>query len=117
MTRKFTKTRISPEYDGLVLYAKDAMDGLDIANKLMDKEHRRVYEEELAAFKGFASTPGCLAFRSDGKILAVGCEDGVIKLWDMETLFNTNEAQSPVPLATHNCDCRLICMTLAKSLK
>ena len=40
LTRKFTKTRIGPEYDGLVLYAKDAMDGLDIANKLMDPEHR-----------------------------------------------------------------------------
>ncbi len=46
LTRKFTKTRISPEYDGLVLYAKDAMDGLDIANKLMDPKHRRTYEEE-----------------------------------------------------------------------
>lgn len=51
LTRKFTKNRIGPEYDGLVLYAKDAMDGLDIANKLMDPEHRRVYEEEMAAFK------------------------------------------------------------------
>lgn len=51
LTRKFTKTRISPEYDGLVLYAKDAMDGLDIANKLMDPEHRKRLEEELAAFK------------------------------------------------------------------
>ncbi|MFB9330450.1 methionine synthase [Paenibacillus aurantiacus] len=51
LTRKFTKTRISPEYDGLVLYAKDAMDGLDIANKLVDPEHRKVYEIELAELK------------------------------------------------------------------
>ncbi|XEC92586.1 methionine synthase [Paenibacillus tarimensis] len=51
LTRKFTKNRIGPEYDGLVLYAKDAMDGLDIANKLMDKNHRQKLEEELAAFK------------------------------------------------------------------
>ncbi|MCR2802887.1 methionine synthase [Paenibacillus sp. SCIV0701] len=51
LTRKFTKTRIGPEYDGLVLYAKDAMDGLDIANKLMDPEHRKRLEEELAAYK------------------------------------------------------------------
>ncbi|MBL0387400.1 methionine synthase [Tumebacillus sp. ITR2] len=34
LTRKFTYTRIQAEYDGLVLYAKDAMDGLDLANKL-----------------------------------------------------------------------------------
>lgn len=51
LTRKFTKTRIGPEYDGLVLYAKDAMDGLDIANKLMDPDHRHRLEEELAAYK------------------------------------------------------------------
>lgn len=51
LTRKFTKTRIGPEYDGLVLYAKDAMDGLDIANKLMDPVHRLRLEEEMAAFK------------------------------------------------------------------
>lgn len=51
LTRKFTKTRIGPEYDGLVLYAKDAMDGLDIANKLMDPDHRLRLEEEMAAFK------------------------------------------------------------------
>ncbi|CAH1195015.1 Methionine synthase [Paenibacillus plantiphilus] len=55
LTRKFTKNRISPEYDGLVLYAKDAMDGLDIANKLMNPEFRHQYEEELAAFKAAGS--------------------------------------------------------------
>ncbi|TJY44590.1 methionine synthase [Cohnella pontilimi] len=46
LTRKFTKTRIAPEYDGVVLYAKDAMDGLDLANKLADPEHRNVIETE-----------------------------------------------------------------------
>lgn len=51
LTRKFTKTRISPEYDGLVLYAKDAMDGLDIANKLMDPNHRARMLEELQVLK------------------------------------------------------------------
>ncbi|MFD0711661.1 methionine synthase [Paenibacillus sp. GCM10027626] len=51
LTRKFTKTRIGPEYDGLVLYAKDAMEGLDIVNKLMVPEHRQAFEEEWANFK------------------------------------------------------------------
>lgn len=41
LTRKFTYTRIQPEYDGLVLYAKDAMDGLDIANKLTQPTERQ----------------------------------------------------------------------------
>lgn len=50
LTRKFTKNRIAPEYDGIVLYAKDAMDGLDIANKLNDPGHRaRIIEEHWAA--------------------------------------------------------------------
>ncbi|RKP56926.1 methionine synthase [Cohnella endophytica] len=50
LTRKFTKNRIAPEYDGVVLYAKDAMDGLDIANKLSDPGHRaRIIEDHWAA--------------------------------------------------------------------
>ncbi|MCR8842820.1 methionine synthase [Paenibacillus sp. SC116] len=51
LTRKFTKNRISPEYDGLVLYAKDAMDGLDLANKLMNTNERSILVEELRAHK------------------------------------------------------------------
>jgi 5-methyltetrahydrofolate--homocysteine methyltransferase len=47
LTRKFTKTRIRPEYDGMVLYAKDAMDGLDIANRLMNPVERTKMEEEI----------------------------------------------------------------------
>ncbi|QWU14034.1 methionine synthase (B12-dependent) [Paenibacillus sophorae] len=47
LTRKFTKTRIRPEYDGLVLYAKDAMDGLDLANKLMNPQERAKMAEEM----------------------------------------------------------------------
>lgn len=47
LTRKFTKTRIRPEYDGLVLYAKDAMDGLDLANRLMNPLERVKLEEEV----------------------------------------------------------------------
>lgn len=47
LTRKFTKTRIQPEYEGIVLYAKDAMDGLDIANRLSDPEQRKRLIQEL----------------------------------------------------------------------
>lgn len=47
LTRKFTKTRILPEYEGLVLYAKDAMDGLDIANRLSDPEQRKKIVDEI----------------------------------------------------------------------
>ena len=38
LSRKFTDTKIAKEYDGLVLYAKDAMVGLSLANQLQDPE-------------------------------------------------------------------------------
>ncbi|TCZ81043.1 methionine synthase [Paenibacillus albiflavus] len=47
LTRKFTKNRIQPEYEGLVLYAKDAMNGLEIANQLSDPEERARLVQEL----------------------------------------------------------------------
>ncbi|GGH22791.1 methionine synthase [Paenibacillus segetis] len=51
LTRKFTKTRIRPEYNGMVVYAKDAMDGLDLANKLMDPNSREQMRLEMEAEK------------------------------------------------------------------
>lgn len=47
LTRKFTKNRIQPEYEGLVLYAKDAMNGLEIANQISDPEQRARLVQEL----------------------------------------------------------------------
>ncbi|MGP3608028.1 methionine synthase [Anoxybacteroides rupiense] len=38
LSRKFTENKIAPEYDGIVLYAKDAMDGLSLANRLQQNE-------------------------------------------------------------------------------
>lgn len=46
LTRKFAQTRIAPAYDGLVLYAKDAMEGLELANRLSHPEEReRLWKE------------------------------------------------------------------------
>ncbi|MGV2939081.1 methionine synthase [Mesobacillus sp. LC4] len=36
LSRKFTDAKIAKEYDGLVIYAKDAMNGLSIANQLRE---------------------------------------------------------------------------------
>ncbi|SDH08365.1 methionine synthase (B12-dependent) [Alteribacillus persepolensis] len=47
LTRRFTEEKISAEYDGMVLYAKDAMNGLDIANKLAVPEERTKLQQEL----------------------------------------------------------------------
>jgi len=63
LTRKFTATRIAPEYGGLTLYAKDAMDGLDLANRLFAAPTRealtqRVKREQAALAAGAAEAPG-----------------------------------------------------------
>ena len=49
LTRKFTATRIAPEYAGVTLYAKDAMDGLDLANRLFGATTREALIERLRA--------------------------------------------------------------------
>lgn len=40
LTRKFTSNRIAPEYRGIVLYAKDAMEGLELVNRLQNPQER-----------------------------------------------------------------------------
>ncbi|WP_078578119.1 methionine synthase [Salipaludibacillus agaradhaerens] len=41
LTRRFTENKISKQYEGLVLYAKDAMTGLELANKLARPEDKK----------------------------------------------------------------------------
>ncbi|HEX7056454.1 MAG TPA: methionine synthase [Bacilli bacterium] len=66
LTSKFTRTRIAPEYDGVVLYAKDAMSGLDLANKLSDPEQR---EQLIAETRGRIASDVAKAARREGKEL------------------------------------------------
>ncbi|MFC4077570.1 methionine synthase [Salinithrix halophila] len=47
LTRKFTTNRIATQYDGPVLYAKDAMNGLELANRLRDADKRQQLIDEL----------------------------------------------------------------------
>jgi 5-methyltetrahydrofolate--homocysteine methyltransferase len=49
LTRKFAATRIAPEYGGSTVYAKDAMDGLDLANQLFSPLTREALLERLRA--------------------------------------------------------------------
>ncbi|NDI35620.1 methionine synthase [Chengkuizengella sediminis] len=51
LSRKFTKNRIGAEYDGLVLYAKDAMNGLDLANQLSNPEQRELLIQKMREWK------------------------------------------------------------------
>src|SRR5204863_484556 len=93
LTRKFTATRIAPEYGGLTLYARDAMEGLDLANQLFSAVTRdglveRVRAEQAALAVG-TPTDGerlCLAdyVRDDVDdsiaLFVVTCGEGVREL-------------------------------------
>lgn len=48
LSRQFADTRIAPEYGAPVLYAKDAMAGLELANQLFDPVRRAALLQETA---------------------------------------------------------------------
>ena len=48
LSARFTRIKIAPEYDGVVAYANDAMEGLDLANQLMDAARREALTVALA---------------------------------------------------------------------
>jgi 5-methyltetrahydrofolate--homocysteine methyltransferase len=54
LSDRFTRMKIAPAYGGTVVYAGDAMNGLDIMNRLMDGDSRARLEADLAE-KDFAS--------------------------------------------------------------
>lgn len=63
LSRKFTDTKISKEYNGMVLYAKDAMEGLSLANQLQTPED---HEKLAADFSERKRTVVLDSGRSDG---------------------------------------------------
>jgi 5-methyltetrahydrofolate--homocysteine methyltransferase len=58
LTRKFTATRIAAEYGGVTLYAKDAMDGLDLANQLFSAVTRETLLERVRAEQAALAAAG-----------------------------------------------------------
>ncbi|MHC4953147.1 MAG: methionine synthase [Planctomycetota bacterium] len=47
LSRNFTYNRIAPQYEGITIYAKDAMHGLDLANRLRDETERKALLAEV----------------------------------------------------------------------
>ncbi len=76
LSQKFTDTRIQPKYESPVLYAKDAMGGLDLANRLSSseqfarlcEERREVREQSLKA--PVAVSPPCVKSSKDERIIS-----------------------------------------------
>ncbi|HEU4338425.1 MAG TPA: methionine synthase [Planctomycetota bacterium] len=67
LTKKFAYTRIRPAYGSTVVYARDAMSGLDIANQLVDPDRRRRLE---ASVEGEASKLGASAPAATAAVVA-----------------------------------------------
>ncbi|MGA9768132.1 MAG: methionine synthase [Blastocatellia bacterium] len=47
LSNRFTRMKIAPAYTGTVIYANDAMNGLDILNRIMDPDARARLEADL----------------------------------------------------------------------
>lgn len=47
LSKKFVNSRIATSYDGIVVYAKDAMDGLDIANQITQPDKFEQLKQKL----------------------------------------------------------------------
>ena len=54
-----------------------------------DKKHKAVFKPR--TFQGKKVTPTCCAYSRDGKLIAAGCQDGSIQIWDR------NLSVSPYP--------------------
>ena len=77
LSRRFTETKISAEYDGPVLYAKDAMQGLDLANRLQDKEDKVVLLDELGyPTRETCTSGGGSCFQTSGCCIREASENG-----------------------------------------
>src|SRR5262245_10321314 len=73
LTRKFTAKRISVQYEGPTLYAKDAMEGLDLANRLFgattrDELLERIRREQNTLRAGTAEEGGPAVAASPARV-------------------------------------------------
>src|SRR5215467_13525737 len=78
LTRKFTATRISVEYGGPTIYAKDAMDGLDLANRLFGATTREAMLERLRVEQeGLRAGAGAAEVAAPGPAVSEGVRSAV----------------------------------------
>ncbi len=66
LSARFTRTKIAPQYGGIVAYANDAMNGLDLANQIVDPKRRARLAAQLDAetarmLKAAGAQPGAAA--------------------------------------------------------
>ncbi|XP_064163603.1 WD repeat-containing protein 70 [Anguilla rostrata] len=62
-----------------------------------EKKHKSVFKPR--SLQGKRVTPTCCAYSRDGKLIAAGCQDGTIQIWDrnlsVHTKFHCRKAHTP----------------------
>uniref|UniRef100_A0A8D3C259 WD repeat-containing protein 70 n=1 Tax=Scophthalmus maximus TaxID=52904 RepID=A0A8D3C259_SCOMX len=62
-----------------------------------EKKHKAVFKPR--SFQGKKVTPTCCTYSRDGKLVAAGCQDGTIQIWDrnlsVHTKFHCRQAHTP----------------------
>ncbi|XP_067429936.1 WD repeat-containing protein 70 isoform X3 [Thunnus thynnus] len=62
-----------------------------------EKKHKSVFKPR--SFQGKKVTPTCCTYSRDGKLVAAGCQDGTIQIWDrnlsVHTKFHCRQAHTP----------------------
>ncbi|XP_008284694.1 WD repeat-containing protein 70 isoform X1 [Stegastes partitus] len=62
-----------------------------------EKKHKSVFKPR--SLQGKKVTPTCCAYSRDGKLIAAGCQDGTIQIWDrnlsVHTKFHCRQAHTP----------------------
>ncbi|XP_063817253.1 WD repeat-containing protein 70 [Pseudophryne corroboree] len=66
----------------------------DVSN---EKKHKSIFKPRSA--QGKRVTPTCATYSRDGKLIAAGCQDGTIQIWDrnmsVHTKFHCRQAHAP----------------------
>jgi 5-methyltetrahydrofolate--homocysteine methyltransferase len=86
LSDKFTRGKIAPAYANTVVYAKDAMNGLDILNRLMDADLRAKLEADLLAqdLGSVAPTPQTIMPESATRSAKISLEVKIPDVPDLE---------------------------------
>ena len=71
LSNRFTRLRISPNYDNLVVYAQDAMTGLALANNIQDADERQKLTASVnAEMEEFLNNDAAQQAQAEGQVVA-----------------------------------------------
>jgi 5-methyltetrahydrofolate--homocysteine methyltransferase len=93
LSNRFTRLRIAPEYEGLVVYARDAMAGLTLANHIQDADER---QKLIAAVEAETEQ-----MRQDGQARQAAAEDQAVPAVAPARVRHDLAVPSPPDLRLH----------------